>query len=217
MIRLFVYKKLPVPSLWGWTVILMVMLGFFFFVLLGTEPFLSTTAPVKGDVLVVEGWMDDYALKEAATKFTTGKYHLMILTGGPIQHGSLLIEYKTYAHVAAAIMKELGIPDTLLVPVAAPEVDKDRTYESALALKRALPDFEEEIRSFDICAYGAHARRTLLLFRRVLGEEYSIGIYSVGSNRYNGKAWWQTSQGFRDVVGEAIAYIYAKFFAPFLG
>ena len=161
--------------------------------------------------------MDDYALREAASIFEEGSYSLMIITGGPIHYGAILTEYETYAHVASAVIRAWGIPDSLILMVPAPAVNRDRTYESARALKRALTQLDDEIRSFDLCAYAAHARRSRLLFTRALGREYRIGVIPVGESRYGQKSWWRSSRGFRNVVGEAIAYVYARFFAPLLG
>ena len=213
MSRLFAYKKIPVPTLRGWILILFIMVSAVLVVAANLEPYLSPNAPVRGEALVVEGWMDDYALREAAAIFQEGNYRLMIITGGPIHYGTILTEYDTYAQVASAVMEKFGIPDSLILRVPAPEVDRDRTYESALTLKRALAQLDNEIRSFDLCAYAAHARRSRLLFRRALGREYRIGVISVGSSRYGQKSWWRSSRGFRSVVGEAIAYVYARLFA----
>ncbi len=46
------------------------------FLLLQTNVFLSLNRPVKADVLVVEGWLPDYALEEAMAIFKQENYSL---------------------------------------------------------------------------------------------------------------------------------------------
>jgi hypothetical protein len=39
-----------------------------------------------------------------------------------------------------------------------------------------------------------------------------VSIIAVSNPDYNLKQWWRYSDGVREVIGENIAYIYAKFF-----
>jgi hypothetical protein len=58
----------------------------------------------------------------------------------------------------------------------------------------------------------AHARRTRLLFPKALGPDVEVGIIAVQTPDYDPKRWWRYSEGVRDVIGESIAYVYARFF-----
>jgi hypothetical protein len=61
----------------------------------------------------------------------------------------------------------------------------------------------------------AHARRTRLLFQKALGNDVRVGIISIPNPDYDAKHWWRYSEGVREVIGEGIAYAYAKvFFYP---
>ncbi|KMQ51535.1 hypothetical protein CHISP_1543 [Chitinispirillum alkaliphilum] len=156
----------------------------------------------------MEGWLPDYALEEAARIFLEGDYKLLIVTGGTIDRGNYLSGFGTYAILGAATLKQMGVADSLIMPISAESADRDRTYTSALALREALSgaDLDSGLGSFDLCAYDAHSRRSHLLFRRALGGNFSLGIISVGREDKN---WWESSYGFRHVTGEAVAYIYA--------
>jgi hypothetical protein len=68
------------------------------------------------------------------------------------------------------------------------------------------------VRSINIVTEGAHARRTRLLFEKAFRGEVSVGIIAVPNPDYDGAHWWRYSDGVREVVGEAIAYIYARLF-----
>src|SRR5205814_7146012 len=47
--------------------------GFVAFVL-ESHPFLAITSPVPSDTLVVEGWMNEYAIRQAAAEYASGHY-----------------------------------------------------------------------------------------------------------------------------------------------
>jgi hypothetical protein len=69
-----------------------------------------------------------------------------------------------------------------------------------------------EAKSFNVLTEDAHARRTRLLYEKAFGDGTRVGIISVANPDYEGKHWWSSSQGVREVIGESIAYIYARFF-----
>jgi hypothetical protein len=58
----------------------------------------------------------------------------------------------------------------------------------------------------------AHARRTRLLYQKAFGKKVAVGIIAVSNPDYNPTQWWRYSDGVREVIGESIAYIYARFF-----
>ena len=65
--------------------------------------------PVKSDVLVVEGWGEDYALEFAAKEFRAHHCNRSYVAGGPISKGSYLVEYKTFADLGTAIPRGLWL------------------------------------------------------------------------------------------------------------
>ncbi|MBP7409637.1 MAG: hypothetical protein KA941_12845 [Flavobacteriales bacterium] len=57
--------------------------AFWLFIVLFAHPFFAVVAPSGGEVLVVEGWMHDEGLKEAADLFNEGGYDHLYITGTP--------------------------------------------------------------------------------------------------------------------------------------
>jgi len=45
-----------------------------------------------------------------------------------------------------------------------------------------------------------------------MGPEFQVGIVSIANPDYDSRHWWRYSEGVRDVLGETIAYAYAKIF-----
>ncbi len=172
--------------------------------------FLAMRAPEPSEILVVEGWVSDDVLKQSVQEFYQNKYQCIVTVGVSVEQGSYLLEYKTFAEIAAQSLKKMGMPETAVFAAAGNRVTIDRTYQSALALKQWLEKNRPEAHSINIISSGAHARRTRLLFEKALGPEFKVGILSKDSEEYNGTNWYRRSAGVRDVLGELIAYGYAR-------
>ena len=173
--------------------------------------FLAVSQPVKeAEILVVEGWLPDYAIKEAIGEFNSGKYQMVITTGLPLSKGYYLAEYKNFAQLAAATMVKLGFDPNKLVAVPGPEVMKDRTYASAIALREWLEAAKNPVKAINLYTFGPHARRSWLLFKKALAPEITVGVIAVAPQDYDPQQWWGSSEGVRTVIGETIAYIYAR-------
>lgn len=52
--------------------------------MLGLHPFLAATSRVETRILVVEGWVHQYAIRAAVQEFETGNYQGTFTTGGPV-------------------------------------------------------------------------------------------------------------------------------------
>jgi hypothetical protein len=173
--------------------------------------FLAPIRPSHGEILVVEGWVPDSVLNEAITLFNAGNYQLIVTTGGPITTGSYLSEHSTYANLAAATLRKLGVKQNVVVPVPAPFAQKNRTFASALALKDWLSQRRMLSPALDVLSLGAHARRTQLLFQKALGDNVQVGIIAASNPQYDANKWWTSSAGVRTLIGETLAYLYARF------
>ena len=167
-------------------------------------------APVPSGILVVEGWASDDVLKQSVQEFYQNRYQCIVTVGVPVDHGSYLLEYKTFAEIAALSLKKMGVPEKMVFAAPGHQVTTDRTYQSALAFKQWLQKNRPEARAVNMISGGPHARRTRLLFKMALGPEIKVGIISKDSEDYDGKNWYRRSAGVRDVLSEFIAYGYAR-------
>ena len=173
--------------------------------------FLAITDPLEAPILVVEGWLPDYALDEAMQIFCNGEYELLITTGGPLDHGHYLSQYKTHAALAAAILLKLGIEEGSMQPVPAPTVRRNRTFASAQSVARWLQEFHPDRRRINVVALGVHARRTSMMYQQALPKHFAVGIIALEDLDYDPKRWWRTSAGIRSVITESAAYLHAIF------
>jgi uncharacterized SAM-binding protein YcdF (DUF218 family) len=204
-------RQCLVPTWRGWLLFVLVCALFAFFVFREAQPFLAMDDPQPGGVLVVEGWAPDYALKAAIEEFHRGHYAKLYVTGGPLEKGEPLSDYKTIAELGAAVLLKLGMTTNEVQAVPATIVMRDRTYNSALFLRKWLLDHHETPARFNLLTVGAHARRSRLLFQKALGKEAIVGVVALEEDGYDPKHWWHYSAGVRTITSEAIAYIYARF------
>ena len=178
---------------------------------LNIHPFLAVTHRVNTNVLVVEGWIPRYAIRDGAEEFRTGSYQRIFTTGGPVE-GGYTNDYNTSASVGAENLKRFGVPDDLVEMVPSRVTARERTYSSAVALRDWLREHNTPVYSINVLTEDAHARRTRLLFHEAFGNSVTVGIIAVANPDYESTQWWRYSDGVREVIGESIAYVYARFF-----
>lgn len=204
-------RQIWLPTWRGWLALL--LLGVAFILLVGphTYGFFAVNEPLPSGVLVVEGWLPDYGLSQAIEEFQRHPARKVFVTGGPIEHGAPLSEYKTYAELGAAVIVKLGLPSNLVQAIPSPPVCKDRTYASARALRKYLDEHQMNETQFNLFTIGTHGRRSRLLFEKGLGPTAHIGVVSVESRDFDPAHWWRYSASVRGVIAETLAYAYAKF------
>jgi hypothetical protein len=176
-------------------------------------PFLAPTQRAPGaSILVVEGWVHGYAIRQAVREMQAGGYRLIVTTGGPLQgSGGYTNVYNTAASVGAGRLRAAGIDATLLRMVPSRDAQRDRTFGAAAALREWLAANQPAVRAVDVLTEDVHARRSRLLYQEALGPSFRVGIIAVRNPDYDPSHWWRYSEGVRDVLGESIAYVYARF------
>lgn len=199
------WRLLLVVSLWP-----LLILGPLLLVAPRLHPFLAIDQPVGTGLLIVEGWLPDYAVMEGRHRFEQGGYRLLVTTGGPLDVGSHLSEHRTYAELATATLRATGMDPDRLLAVPAPYTPRERTYRSALALRDYCHQHQIPLDAVDVLSLGPHARRSQLAFRAALGPDVPVGIIPIADRSYDPHRWWAYSQGVKSVLGETLAWLYAR-------
>jgi uncharacterized SAM-binding protein YcdF (DUF218 family) len=197
----------------GWLLLAAAIVAAGFVAILGIYPFLAPTERTSTDLLVVEGWIDDYAVHAASIEFRTGGYRDVIATGGPV-HGirTYINDYSTAASITAQRLKREGLPAERVHMAPAQVTQRDRTYASAVALRDWMKAHQFTVTKLNVVTEDVHARRTRLLFQKAFGPDVTVGVIAVPNPDYDPKRWWTCSEGVRDVLSEGISYVYARFF-----
>ena len=197
----------------GWLILASILLAAGWVFLANIQPFLAVTDRTDAKFLVVEGWVHDYAIRAGVEEFRTGSYQRVFSTGGPVTGtGAYTSDFMTSAHVGADLLGDAGVPVGSVEMVASHVTGRDRTYGSAVALRDWFRNRGVSLQSINVVTENVHARRTRLLFQKAFGSAVRVGVIAVPNPDYEAKHWWRCSEGARDVVGEWIAYVYARLF-----
>ena len=182
-------------------------------VLKGLYPFLAITHRVDANILVVEGWIHDYAIRAAVKEFRSNRYEYVFTTGGPVAGtGGYINDFMTSASVGAELLKKNGLANESVQMVPSRVMDRDRTYGSAVALRNWFHEHNMAVSRINIVTEDVHARRTRLLFQKAFGKDVQVGIIAVANVDYPANRWWHYSQGLKEVVSEFAAYLYSRLF-----
>lgn len=197
-----------------WPVRLIITLAFIlglFFLIKNLYGFLSPQKEVASKILVVEGWISDYALQESLDIFYADSYDYIITTGGPLTTGYVLMGYESTAEIAKATLLKMGGPTDKIIAVNRDLVWRERTFSTAMELRHFLKNEMPTIKSINLISMGAHSRRSWLLFKKAL-PEMQVGIITIDDRLFDTKHWWNSSKGFRTVLTESLGYFYVLLF-----
>jgi uncharacterized SAM-binding protein YcdF (DUF218 family) len=203
---------------WGFTwtgrfVVLIIFLSLVCLYALTIYPFLAQNDPVDAKIMVVEGFIPDYALEETIHLFNKRNDSLMIITGKVRIKGSQLDQYENDGYYSAATLIKYGFDENKIKVISLEkDIKKDRTYSSAVALKEWLRQNNTKVTAFNLVTISCHARRSKMMFSKAFDDEVKIGVIAIENQLYDPKRWWRSSSGFREVTEETITWIYGALF-----
>lgn len=212
MRRVFFFRpcKLWIPTLAGWLILL--VLGFLICLLVMRDiySFLSPNNPVGARILVVEGWLAPVELDQAIQVFKKGSYERVVTTGGPIVGWPELFEHTNYAQMAANYIERHGLPSNAITVLPTPASGQDRTFLSAVMLRKSAQNLGINLDAVDLISSGAHARRSRLLFQMALGPKVRVGVLAARPDGYTPEIWWKSSSGVEAIIFQSIALMWVK-------
>ena len=195
------------PTIYGW-----IMLGLFALTppllwWFQGESFLATTSQLDADVLVVEGWISLEGVRAAALEFKRGNYRYVVATGG-LTGESWSNRRWSYAVEAHEQLVRAGIPSDQVILAESRERETQRTYEMALSAWAGLQSRHIEVTAVNVFTRGAHARRSRLVFKKVLPANCDVGVISWTSENLARQGWWRSSERSEDMIKESVGYLF---------
>ncbi len=178
--------------------------------------FLSAEKNINAKVIIIEGYIEDYAYPEIIDKIGQIQPDLIITTGTSFDQGFYLSGIPSAAHLIAYSLYELGVDSSIIhiVPVN-PDVSINRTYNTALVSKKYLLLRYPEVKSINLLSTSVHSRRSYYLFRMVFEPDIAVGNIVITSKFLTENNWYKSSRAFRVVISETIAWCYNwLFFSP---
>lgn len=209
--KLFAPRNCWVPTRRGWLLIAVLVLAGVVLLAGRLNAFLSPTRPIPADVLVLEYWLPDSAMKDLLAEFRRGGYQRLVISGGPLpEQWQSQSRYKSGGELTGATLASMGLETNLMVVMPSPNAPRDRTYSMALGVKAWLDSSQTAVRAVNLYSLGPHARRSRLLYEKALGDRIKVGVIARPADDYDPNRWWSSGKGFHEVVGEALAYLYAR-------
>lgn len=159
--------------------------------------YLTVNRPVKAEVLIVEGWLSDRALKEAAAEFIRGHYSRCLVSGA------------TRATPASiSVLTQFGVNPALLAVADVRAGRGHKTYRRALSARQWLRINHPEVKALNVFTVGPHGRKSWAIFRRVFGPDYLVGVLSCPVDSKDPRLGWDSIKGALNMGRYLIGYVY---------
>jgi len=171
------------------------------------EGFLATTRREAAEILVVEGWIAGAGVAAAASEFRGGNYDYVVATGG-MTSSSWGQRRWQYAQAAEHTLLKSGLTQDRILLAPAREVETQRTFESALAVSRTLSTMGLKPRAVNVFTLGPHARRTALVYRKVLGPTIKVGVIAWQRPELQSGPWWQSTERAENLITQTAGYLF---------
>jgi len=194
------------------------LLGSFCLVLLLTVPvvwwcisgesFSASTRRLPAEILVVEGWIGSDGVRAAATEFGQRGYQYVVATGGVTEAKGWGQAGWSYAEGAEHELIRSGVPEERIIFAPSRGTESQRTYESAVAVFRALEARSIHPKAINVFTLGPHVRRSCLVFAKVLRPGTEVGGVSWTPSDYQALPWWQSSDRAKELLTETAGYLY---------
>jgi hypothetical protein len=97
----------------------------------------------------------------------------------------IIFKYSSYAELARNKLQNMGINGDSITAIPGERTAVNRTLKSAKASQIWLKESNLKIKGINIVSLGSHAQRTWMVYRKVLGNQYNIGIISVSDSKNN--------------------------------
>ncbi len=198
-------------SLRGWLLLGALLAVAAFVSVRGVHLLLTANDGGAGEVMVVEGWIGARPVGQAARAFKLGRYRCVVVVRDVYETGDKWTSGRYSADYVAADLAEHGVPRDQIHTLFCPVAQKDRTYHCALAVRQWLQARGNPVQSLDVVTLASHSRRSRLLFQKAFGGQVRIGVTALEDPEYDAVHWWRSSEGVQTVLGETIAYLYARF------
>lgn len=172
------------------------------------ESFLSLTSRLPAEILVVEGWIGRAGVRAAAAEFEQGGYQYVVATGGLTTNKGWDVAGWSYAEGAEHELIRAGVAQDRIIVAPARNTERQRTYESAVAVRRALRSRDIHPNNLNVFTLGPHARRSRLVFAKVYQPAAQVGVIGWTPSAEENVPWWQSSDRARELLAETAGYVY---------
>ena len=206
---LFRRRRVVLPTLWGWLLILLTIGVVVGFVFRNMATFLTVNEPVGANYLVIESWMDKEELDQAQEYFNAHGFAKAIFVGGPISNDFHQMD-TSYAERGANYLRARGFPVERLAIINVPYSAQSRTFLNAVMVREWFEQQDISITRLDVYSSSVHTRRSRELYRLAFGEQIEIGIIASAPRDFTPAHWWKSSDRGKGVAVEFAGWFLVK-------
>ena len=113
----------------------------------------------------------------------------------------IINNFNSNAESARNRLISMGIDSSRIFATSGKKVIVNRTLTSALSFRDWLKGTKINIQGINIISLGAHARRTWMIYNKILNEKYPIGIISLPDYNYNRSKVYRLLKTIREILG----------------
>jgi hypothetical protein len=95
----------------------------------------------------------------------------------------IINNFSSNAELSRNLLIAMGIDSAHIIATPGKQVVINRTLTSALAFRDWVKKADIKVKGINIFSMGVHARRTWMIYNRVLNEKYDIGIISIPDSK----------------------------------
>ena len=206
---LFRRRRVVLPTLWGWLLILLTVGVVGGFVFRNMATFLTVNEPVGAKYLVIESWMDKEEFDQAQKYFNAHGFAKALFVGGPINNDFHHMD-TSYAERGANYLQALGFPVERSVVINVPYSAQNRTFLNAVMVREWFEQQGISLTRLDVFSRSVHTRRSRDLYRLAFGEQIEIGIIASAPRDFTPAQWWQSSDRGKGVAVEFAGWFLVK-------
>ncbi|HJX35554.1 MAG TPA: hypothetical protein VJ280_01200 [Dehalococcoidales bacterium] len=161
--------------------------------------FLSEEKPVQTDVLIVQGWLYPFMYDEVAKRIHCDSLSLIIVTG----------KRKDTLYGKSQLIRRGICPDKIDVAPYDERLTFSGTFQEAYTLRTFLKAKYPGVTAVNIFTISVHGRKSLVMFKRVLGKDVEVGVLTCKKNAFDETRLWHSWMGISLTIKYFIGYLYA--------
>ena len=109
--------------------------------------------------------------------------------------------YNSYADLAKNKLLAMGIDSLAIIDIPGKRTSVNRTLNTALAFRNWLKTSGLDFKGMNIVTLGTHARRTWMIYKRILGRKYNLGVISLPDYRERRSVKYRIYKTLRETAG----------------